>query len=336
MDEANKWKIEKFSGQNFGLWKVQIESLLIKQDLQPALLGKTKGKGSLSDEEWEKLDLKARATIFLALSSNVLFNVSTEKTTKELVEKLSSLYEIPSASNKVFIMKKLYNLKMKEGGVMLNHLNEFNTLASQLISVGIPLDDEIKAILLLRSLPNSWEGVVMAVSTSIAAKNKLKFDEVAATLLSEDMRRKHHESSSSDALTVVSTDNRGRSHERGRNNNNNGRGRSNHHSKSRGRNGTCWFCGKPGHTKKQCWNYKKAQNKVIQDGVNAATDGALVLAAGDMDSSSWVLDSGTSFHATPCRSAFTNYHEGMFGKVFLGDNKECDIISKGDILLSIK
>ena len=70
MDEADKWKIEKFSGQNFGLWKVQIESLLIKQDLQLALLGKTKGKGSLSEEDWEKLDLKARATIFLALSSN--------------------------------------------------------------------------------------------------------------------------------------------------------------------------------------------------------------------------------------------------------------------------
>ena len=205
MDEAEKWKIEKFSGQNFGLWKVQLESLLIKQDLQPALLGKTKGKGSLSDEDWEKLDLEARATIFVALSSNVLFNISAEKTTKELVDKLSSLYEIPSASNKVFIMKKLYNLKMKEGGVMSNHLNEFNTLASQLISVGIPLDDEIKAVLLLCSLSNSWEGVVMAVSTLVAAKTKLKFDEVAATLLSEDMRRKHQEPSSSDALTTVSS-----------------------------------------------------------------------------------------------------------------------------------
>ena len=88
-------------------------------------------------------------------------------------------------------MKKLYNQKMKEGVVMLNHLNEFNTLASQLISVGIPLDDEIKAILLLCSLPNSWEGVVMAVSTSIAAKGKLKLNEVTTILLSEDMGRKN-------------------------------------------------------------------------------------------------------------------------------------------------
>lgn len=130
MDEANKWKIEKFSGQNFGLWKVQIESLLIKQHLQLALLGKTKGQGSMSDEDWEKIDQKEKATIFLSLSSNVLFNVSTKKTTKELWDELSSLYEIASTSNKVFIIKKLYNLKMKEAGLISNHLNKFNTLVT--------------------------------------------------------------------------------------------------------------------------------------------------------------------------------------------------------------
>lgn len=78
------------------------------------------------------------------------------------------------------------------------------------------------------------------------------------------------------------------------------------------------------------------QNNVINAGVNATTDGALVLAAGNTDSDSLVLNFGASFHATPCQSAFTNYHEGMFGKVFLGDNKECDIVGKGDILLSLK
>lgn len=62
----------------------------------------------------------------------------------------------------------------------------------------------------------------------------------------------------------------------------------------------------------------------------------MVLATGDMDSILWFLDSGASSHATPCQSAFINYHKGMFGKFFLGDNKECDIVGKGDILLSLK
>lgn len=51
---------------------------------------------------------------------------------------------------------------------------------------------------------------------------------------------------------------------------------------------------------------------------------------------SWVLDSGASFHATSSKKAFTNFKEGVFGKIFLGDNKECEIVGKGDIVLNLK
>ena len=81
------------------------------------------------------------------------------------------------------------------------------------------------------------------------------------------------------------------------------------------------------------------QNKVMSDGVNTTTikdDGILVLVFGDINTSLCVLDSSTSFCATPCRSAFTNYYEGMWIIFLLQDNKECDIFSKGNILLSLK
>lgn len=45
--------------------------------------------------------------------------------------------------------------------------------------------------------------------------------------------------------------------------------------------------------------YKKVKNNVINDGVDVAVDGDLVLVDGHMNRSSWVLDSGTSLHATP-------------------------------------
>ena len=52
-------------------------------------------------------------------------------------------------------MIKLYNIKMKEGASVVEHLNEFSTITSQLSFVKIVLDDEIRAILLMCSIPDS-------------------------------------------------------------------------------------------------------------------------------------------------------------------------------------
>ena len=49
---------------------------------------------------------------------------------EELMETLTRLYENPSALNKVFLMKQIFNMKMAEGGSVADHLNEFNTINS--------------------------------------------------------------------------------------------------------------------------------------------------------------------------------------------------------------
>ena len=67
---------------------------------------------------------------------------------------LSGMYEKPSANNNVHLMKKLFNLKMVEGTPITQHLNEFNTITNQLSSMKIDFVDEIKALILLASLPN--------------------------------------------------------------------------------------------------------------------------------------------------------------------------------------
>ena len=71
---------------------------------------------------------------------------------------LVTLYEKPSASNKVFLMKRLFNMKMAEGGSATDHLNEFNTITSQLSFVGVNFDEEIRALLIFCSLPECWNG----------------------------------------------------------------------------------------------------------------------------------------------------------------------------------
>ena len=58
------------------------------------------------------------------------FNITKAKTIEKLMQTLAKLYEKPSASNKVFLMKHLFNIKMTEGGLVVDHLNEFNTITS--------------------------------------------------------------------------------------------------------------------------------------------------------------------------------------------------------------
>jgi hypothetical protein len=82
----------------------------------------------------------------------VAFNISKENTMKELMDALDKLYEKPSTSNKVFLMKRLFNMKMSEGGFVADHLNEFNTVTNKLSSVKVDFDDEVRDLLILCSL----------------------------------------------------------------------------------------------------------------------------------------------------------------------------------------
>ncbi|KAE8728454.1 FACT complex subunit SPT16-like [Hibiscus syriacus] len=173
--DEGKVKIEKFDGADFGFWKMHIEDFLYQKNLYQPLSGKQ--PEGMKDEDWALLDRQALGVIRLTLSRNVAFNIAKENTTVGLMTALSSMYEKPSASNKVHLMRRLFNLRMAEGASVAQHLNELNTITTQLSSVEIEFDDEVRALILLSSLPDSWNATVTAVSSSLG-NSKLKFDDV--------------------------------------------------------------------------------------------------------------------------------------------------------------
>ena len=82
---------------------------------------------------------------------------------------------------------------------MTEHLNAFNTVVSQLSFVDIKISDEDTCISLLCSLPDSWDSLVIAISSNATA---LQFDEIVSTLLTEEMRWKNMDNQNGDALFV--------------------------------------------------------------------------------------------------------------------------------------
>jgi hypothetical protein len=130
----------------------------------------------------------------------VLLNVSGESTATELWDKLGNLYQSKSLVNKFFIQKTLYHIRMEGGYYVTEHLNSFNTLVSQLVSINIMIAEEDKCITLLCSFPKSWDNLVVEIGST--TQSTLKYEDVVTSFLYEDMRWKRMDVHSKNSLSV--------------------------------------------------------------------------------------------------------------------------------------
>ncbi|KAH9689319.1 hypothetical protein KPL70_015447 [Citrus sinensis] len=99
--------------------------------------------------------------------------------------------------------------------MVTDHINTLKTLFSQLTTLGHNIEENERAELLLQSLPNSYDQLIINLTNNNLA-DSLVFDDVAASVLNEESRRKNKEnrqanSQQAEALSVT----RGRSTERG-------------------------------------------------------------------------------------------------------------------------
>ncbi|RVW51035.1 Retrovirus-related Pol polyprotein from transposon TNT 1-94 [Vitis vinifera] len=161
----------------------------------------------------------------------------------------------------------------------------------------IDFDDEIRALIVLASLPNSWETMRMTISNS-TGKEKLKYNDIRDLILAEEIcRRNAGETSGSGSALNLET---------------------------RGK----------GHFKRQCKSRKKKNEDDFANAVTEEVHDALLLAV-DSPLDDWVLDSGALFHTTPHREIIQNYVASDFGKVYLADGSALDVVSLGDVQISL-
>ena len=63
--------MEKLNGDNFSLWKYQMENISILKDQCFPIAGVAKKPSMMEDEDWKKMDRKAITTIRQYLAKNV-------------------------------------------------------------------------------------------------------------------------------------------------------------------------------------------------------------------------------------------------------------------------
>ena len=114
-------------------------------------------------------------------------------------------------------------------------------------SMKLIIDDELQALLLLSSLPDSWETLVVTLSNS-SPDGVLQLAMVKDSLFNEETRRKDMCKDNAQTLVI---ENRGRSKTR----NSKGRGKSRSQSESEEK-FKCFYCDKECHIKRNCKAWK--------------------------------------------------------------------------------
>ncbi|KAG6394709.1 hypothetical protein SASPL_145299 [Salvia splendens] len=181
-----------------------MRSLLKQQRLWGLLTAKGKAKkADEKDDEWVTLDEKAHSTIMLCLSDDVIIEVVDREIVAALWTKLESLYMMKSLTNKLLLKQPLFRLRMQEGTPLRDHLENLNKILLDLRNVEVKVEDEDAALILLVSLPESYENFVESFMTW---KETLSLEDVRSALhIREDRQQATSSATESQASGLSAT-----------------------------------------------------------------------------------------------------------------------------------
>ncbi|RDX82689.1 hypothetical protein CR513_36489, partial [Mucuna pruriens] len=169
----------------------------------------------------------------------------------------------------------------------------------------IKFEDEILRLLLLNSLPESWDTFKVSITNS-TPNGVVSLQMVKDSILHEEMRKKEQDSSSQSEVLV--TENKGRSQKKER-------------EKSRS---------------KSKFRYKNVESIVSREKKRTKAKRVMIFVIlRDFESVNLVFDesSGATLHVTPRKEFFTSYTLGDFGVLKMGNDGVTKVIGVGDVCL---
>ncbi|GFZ10796.1 hypothetical protein Acr_22g0001940 [Actinidia rufa] len=177
---------------------------------------------------------------------------------------------------------------------MVEHTSKFQNLVNQLTSVDLQFDDEMQVLLLLSSLSESWDSLVVSLSNS-ALNRKLTTSMVIDAIFNEEARRRDIGTiDQSESQVLVSEG----SWERGR-----GQGRCHHRG-----------------IEKAVTTVMAVDEDEIDVLLVASEDGKL----------DWVLDLDSAYHLCRDREMFSTY-VACEGRVWMANNTASRVVGKGSV-----
>ena len=258
-------------------------------------------------DKWREGDVKARTRIELSIGDSEMVHICGTSTAKEMWNQLSMVKESKGRLGVLATRRAMYRATAEEGFDMVTHVSKLRSLQDELHVMENLVSDEDFVMILLTSLPESWDNYTGAYLGSSGNKPTITSHELIAVLFEEDRRRKGRNGES--AGTAL--------HAKGRD-----KGGCGHHGGGSNKDKECYNCKKKGHIAAECWAKgggkegqgpkgrkpgKKNRANQAQEVNSSLNDVAYMTTYGEMSKYDWLLDCGSTSHVCTIREAFTDF-----------------------------
>ena len=188
----------KLDGPNFTVWKRKIMYLLTAENIDYVIdvpkskkpnndaSNEEKGSYLLEYEAWAKDNKRAHIFILGSMTDSLAAEYEGEQIARKIMGKLEKDFGDVSLVKVLSLVNRFLSTKMNEGASVNEHINKLSVLAEELKIAGYPFQEEVHVIVVLNSLPCSWEQFKMSFCHS---ERTLNMHNLRHHLLMEEDRK---------------------------------------------------------------------------------------------------------------------------------------------------
>lgn len=281
-------------------------------------------------ETWKENDEKAKADLFLSIDDAELKQVQNCTSAREIWEKLQSIFESKGPARKASLWKRLMNQKLNENGDVQRHVDEFFEIVGKLSELSIEVSNELQTIMLLHSLPESFDNFRCAIESRDTLPEP---DSLKVKILDENTTRKQRAQNDHSAMLARKTWEKKKPHSYPKSIDNAGNLNKVENDGTKGKfKYRCHRCRQIGHKAADCPN-KQQSAAAVDDIAFLTTEDFLLQTEISKRKNSWCLDNGCTSHLCHSEEKFECVDKSDGTKINLANSASTEVMGKGIVKL---
>jgi hypothetical protein len=333
---------------NYSPWKERIALVLMENGIWEFADQKlTPPTDATQLADHNKKDVKARRIILDAVKDHVIPHLSGKKTTRDMWEALTKLYQSDNQNRKMVLREKLRGTKMSRSDTIASYLTRITQVRDELATVGEAVSEQELVRTTLNGFTKPWAPFVKGIVAreKLPDWERLWDDFIQEEIREESLHGGQQKGDDDENLALASHARKGKGKTK---KNTSGEATSQDGKKKDMSKVKCFACHKFGHYAGQCPNKKKGKNKaqvaasadtqVSEFATKFEKEFSLVSClSGTIAKGAWFMDSGASRHMTGSRDLFTSIsEEDSELHVELGNNARCAVEGVGTIQFQLE